>query len=165
MVTLRKDILKYIIIPTIKETGLEKPGAAAIVHGTFMAETNYNALIQFKTPKNGGIGFGQCEPPTYLDHRIWLENGFSKDLLSNVLAACQLASLPRDPMALQWHLRLAVCICRVDYYRAPGAIPTDAEGMSHYHKRYYNSMDGKADPLVNIAHFQKAIEEVHEITG
>lgn len=162
MVNLRKEILKYIIKPTIKEIELDKPNAAALVHGTFMVESNYDHIIQIGAPKLGGFGFGQCENYTYLDHVTWIKNGFNKGLHERILKACNLRELPKDVSALQWHLKLAVCICRVDYWRVKAPIPDTAEKLSWFHKTHYNSMKGKADPIVNIPMFQLALDEANE---
>ncbi|WP_122050345.1 hypothetical protein [Asaia bogorensis] len=33
----------------------------------------------------------------------------------------------------------------------------DANGLSQYHKQFYNSALGAADPVANVAHFREAI--------
>lgn len=162
LVNLRKEILKYIIKPTIIEIGLDRPNAAALVHGTFMAETNYDHIMQIGAPKLGAFGLGQCETPTLIDHFVWLRNGFNKGLLERIMKACNLAEIPKDASILQWHIKLAVCICRVDYWRVKSPIPEDAIGLSRLHKTAYNSMLGKADPIENIPIFQKALDEANE---
>lgn len=162
LVSLRKEILKYIIKPTIIEIGLDRPNAAALVHGTFMVESNYDHIIQIGAPKLGGFGFGQCENFTYLDHCTWIKNGFNKGLLERILKTCNLRELPKDVSALQWHLKLAVCICRVDYWRVKAQIPENAIDLSNFHKRWYNSMKGKADPVINTPMFQLALDEANE---
>lgn len=54
----------------------------------------------------------------------------------------------------------AAAMCRVFYLRVSTALPsaTDATAMAQYHKKYYNTSLGKADPTANKDRFQQAIE-------
>lgn len=157
---LAKDVRKYIITPTLIQTDTWSESAEILVYGTGFCETNYNYLMQIGTPKNGGIGLFQEEPSDAKDICIWLKNGFNKGMLEKVLKACNIIELPTDFTCLTWNLRLAVMFCRLHYWRIkrPLPAPDDASGMSEYHKRYYNSMQGAADAVKNAEIFQKIIE-------
>jgi len=39
--------------------------------------------------------------------------------------------------------KLAICMCRVKYFRVPEALPTTLSGMAKYYKKYYNTPLGK----------------------
>ena len=159
--TLGKQVLRYVIRPTLAEIGLAKPFSDALVHGTFMAESGYLFLSQMGDPANGGLGFGQDEPSDYIDARVWLTNGINAGLYQRILKSCQLTELPKDPTILKWHLKLMVCMTRVHYLRVREPIPETAEGLSNYHKVHYNG-PGKADPQANIAIFAQAIKDCQD---
>lgn len=156
--TLGKQVLHYVIKPTLQEIGLMKPYSDALVHGTFMAESGYQYINQLGDPTNGGNGFGQDEPSDYIDARVWLTNGINSGLYERILKACQLPELPKDATILRWHLRLMVCMTRVHYLRVREPIPQTAEALSYYHKTHYNG-PGKADPQANVALFAQAIKD------
>jgi hypothetical protein len=161
----KKEIYQYIIAPTLKQIELFDNNADILVYGTGEVESRYDHIVQIGAPKGGALSPWQIEPRTYLDHILWLENGFANGLKAKILEACYLINLPRDPTVLIWNWRLAVCICRIHYYRVREKIPSDAEGLSYYHKKYYNSYLGKADPVANTAIFQKIWEEVKDGKG
>ena len=51
-------------------------------------------------------------------------------------------------------------MCRVHYYRKPAALPHygDAEAMTAYWKRYYNTRLGKGTATKALPHFQFACQ-------
>jgi hypothetical protein len=155
---LTKDVRQYIIAPTLKEIGMWSDSDEILVYGTGYVETGYDYLVQIRNPKNGGLGPFQDEPSDYNDICTWLKNGFCKDLLDKVLAACWFDKLPADPTVLISNLKLATIFCRLHYHRIKAPIPnaTDAKGMAEYHCRYYNS-GGKADVGKNTTVFQRII--------
>ena len=130
-----KDILNYIISPTLKEIGLSSQAAEILVYGTAQVETSFQYLVQIGNPPNGGKGLYQDEDSDYLDLSKWLILKENADL------------------------KLATICCRLHYYRIAKPLPAadDAEGMAKYHKTYYNSSLGKADVDKNIKIFQQVI--------
>jgi len=48
-----------------------------------------------------------------------------------------------DASEMIWNLRYSVAMCRIHYYRQPGAIPKDIQGQAEYWKKYYNTPMGK----------------------
>jgi len=155
---LARQIRQYIIKPVLELTNLYSPSYDILVYGTGWVESGYEAIVQAGNPKNGGLGFFQDEPSDYKDIGIWLKNGFNKDMLSKVLAACNYDVWPMDPMVLMSDIKLATLCCRIHYHRIKQSIPaaTDAKGMAEYHKQYYNS-GGKADVDKNTIVFQRII--------
>ncbi len=41
---------------------------------------------------------------------------------------------------------LAICMCRVHYFRVKEKLPTSLDGMARYWKKYYNTIKGKGTP-------------------
>ena len=154
-----KDILYYLISPTLKEIGLSSQAAEILVYGTAQVETSFQYLVQIGNPPNGGKGLYQDEDSDYLDLSKWLILKENADLLDKVLTSCRYHSLPLDAAILISNLKLATICCRLHYYRIAKPLPAadDAEGMAKYHKTYYNSSLGKADVDKNIKIFQQVI--------
>lgn len=165
---LSQEIRKNIIRPVLQVTDLWSENAEMLVYGTGMIESNYDSLIQIGNPKNGGLGFWQCEPSDYKDICKWLNNGakvnseFNKNLADRVLAACYFAVLPSDPLTLISNIKFACLICRLHYYRISDPIPSakDAAALAHYHYKYYNGDGlGKTNIANNTILFQKLVDE------
>lgn len=154
-----KDFRKFVIIPTLQDTGTYCQASEILVYGTGHVETNYDYLMQLGTPKNGGISLFQEEPSDFFDVSQYLINGFNKGMLERVLSACGISSLPKDPMCLIYNLRLAVMYCRLHYWRIKYPLPdaSNAAGMAQYHKVHYNSSLGAADVDKNTEIFQRII--------
>lgn len=154
-----QQIRSHVIVPALENIGMLTPAAEILVYGTGMVESNYQDIVQYGMPKNGGLGFWQDEPSDYFDLCIWLKNGFNKGLLEKVLNSCELTGLPKDPTILVYNLRLAALFCRIHYYRIRAPLPSmsDAYGLAEYHKEHYNS-GGKADVDRNASIFKKIID-------
>jgi hypothetical protein len=68
-----------------------------------------------------------------------------------------------DPiMQLRVNMAYAVAMCRVHYYRVPHALPdpNDPQALAIYHKKYYNTMLGKTDPVRSAEVFKDVIAKV-----
>jgi len=158
---LANEIRKYVIVPTLQIANLWSPSAEILVYGTGMVETNYDHLMQFGAPKDGGYGFWQEEPSDYDDLKKWLRmQSEARPYLTNTLTACYYESMPVDMMVFASNLKFACLICRLHYYRVNQPLPksNDAAGFANYHKEFYNSMLGKADVDKNTEVFQKIID-------
>jgi len=160
MSSLAKEVRKFIIIPALNQTSLWSESAEILVYGTGWIETGYDHIMQIGTPKNGGVGPFQCQPSDYLDTRIWLQNGFTKGMMQRILFACSYSSLSTDADILASNWKLAALMCRVHYYRIKEPLPQkdDAEGMAHYHFKYYNGNgEGKTNVERNTDTFRRII--------
>lgn len=143
MKSLVRDTLKA-IWPNTTEN------AVNLVLGTAMAESRLSYIRQLNGP---ALGFFQMEPNTFNDIKVNFL-AYRNPLLNRikVFVGCDLV-----PEALIWNLRLAIIMCRLQYLRAAGSLPTDAASMAAYHKCNYNTVCGKADASQNVHIFQDAI--------
>lgn len=155
-----------IVTPALNYIGLGGAKAINLVTGTFLAEGYASGYTYLKQLGNGpAVGAMQMEPATYND--IW------KNFLSGskrATLATYLKHLAGDwntdangiplPSVMTGNVFFAAAMCRVHYLRVSAAIPeaTDAQALSNYHKKYYNTSAGKADPVANKDRFQQAIE-------
>jgi hypothetical protein len=153
---LDKEIKSQIIQPALQAIELDSPNAVNLVYATGLVETNYEYLKQMSGP---ALGFWQCEPDTYKSIRVYLENRINKDLIDKVLAATGRAQLPQDASVLIYDLRYAAIICRILYHRVHEPLPMEAEALTNYYLKYYNTKFGKATYEKCIFSFQKACLE------
>ncbi|QHJ85429.1 MAG: hypothetical protein [Bacteriophage sp.] len=158
--TLQNDVLKTAVRPALAQ--LEpliqySPVAHALVIGTGLVESQYNALLQ----GGGGpaLGFWQMEPATYNDivkNFIMYREGLATKISSIVGY-----EITGRSQRLATDNLLAAIMCRIQYYRSKSALPPmDAKALSSYHKNVYNTALGAADPLKNVPAFQRAIDLV-----
>jgi len=146
----RTDIIR----PALKLTELWSPGAENLVLGTALVESGLNVVKQYGG--GPGLGFTQIEAATYNDVIKYLKLR-QPEMGDSILSACYLGDMYPDAQALIWHLRLAVLITRVIYYRRPEPLPeaNDVRGMALYWKRFYNTLDGKGDTEDYIKAWEK----------
>lgn len=159
---LAREIRRYIQEPVLAACGWVDESSKVMVYGTGWVETNYAAVMQYGTPKNGGIGFYQGQPSDHTDNCIWLKNGFAREMLERLLKICNYAELPSDPMHMAYNIAYATLMCRIHYHRATKkklpAIEDGAEAFAEYHFKYYNGNgEGKADVQKNTAIFQRIL--------
>ncbi|EHD15001.1 hypothetical protein CIN_09330 [Commensalibacter intestini A911] len=156
---------EHIVTPALNYIGLGGARAINLITGTFLAEGYAGGETYLKQLGKGpAVGAMQMEPATYND--IW------KNFLSaskRATLATYLKHLAGDwktdangiplPSVMTGNVFFAAAMCRVHYLRVPAAIPeaTDAQALSNYHKKYYNTSLGKADPTANKDRFQQAI--------
>ena len=96
------------------------------------------------------LGICQMEPTTHDDiWNNWLL--YRSELADKVIHLC------RKPVAeeMVWNLKYAVAMCRLHYYRKPGAIPTNLHGIAAYWKEHYNTPLGKGTEAEFIYNFGK----------
>lgn len=148
-----------IVRPVLTRLGLYSLAAENLVTGTAMVESKLKYLTQLG--RGPARGLWQMEGATHFDiHTNYLK--FRPQLLKLVmLYAAPLNSDIPDPDIMAGNLYYACAMCRVDYLRAPEALPapTDAAGMAALHKLRYNSAGGKTDITESIKDFQQAVLE------
>ena len=148
------QVKALIVRPICARLKLDQPAAINLVTGTVLAESDGTYLSQL----GGGpaLSLWEIERATHDD--IWRNFlAFQTDLS----AAVQTLMTQQDRYEqLVTNLGYACAMCRVDYRRAPPALPgpTDAVGLSNYHKDHYNSAAGKANAAANVAKFRLAIQ-------
>ena len=108
--------------------------------------------------QNGGpaLGFWDMEPATHDD----IQANFIR--FRPELKAVQdqiLGGVAPQAALMETRLDYAVMMNAFAILRAPGAIPAadDYAGMSAFHKRWYNTPLGKADPVANLPFFRAAV--------
>ena len=131
--------MKELIEKTLRAIALYTPEAANLILGTMAHES-----LGFKHRKQIGgpaLGIPQMEPFTHED--CW-DNflRYKPELGKKILAV---SGLKMRPMAdeLMKNDVYAICMCRVRYLRAKGAIPKTLEGQAAYWKQHYNTPLGK----------------------
>ena len=148
-----------LIAPTLEKIGLYSDTALNLVTGTGLVESGYRVTTQ----SGGGpaLGWFQMEPATHDD--IWRNYlVYRPELgkrLHSILGVSQNTGIFPSAHLLQTNPAYATAMCRVKYLRVPAPLPpNNAQYLSLYHKRYYNTMQGKADATKNIPLFQASIE-------
>ncbi len=141
-----KQLLEYIVRPTLIELGMHSLAAERLVMGTITQESN---AMYIKQMANGpALGLAQMEPATHDD--IW--KNFLKYKPSIAQSITRLASLGSiqstgipDSKELISNISYAVAMCRAHYYRRPEPLPNadDIEALGKYWKQHYNTHKGK----------------------
>lgn len=113
--------------------------AENLVLGTGAHES---AGFEYTTQIGGGPALGkwQMEPFTFEDIK---ENvlRYHPDLAIKILHLSGVKSLVAKDLIT--NDVLAICMCRVQYYRQKEAIPHTLQGYAEYWKKYYNTEKGK----------------------
>jgi hypothetical protein len=146
------QLRRFVVRPALEVLQLGGVSAENLVLGTALAESGCRWLHQV----GGGpaIGLWQCEPATHDDLWVWI--AYHTDLA----AAVRSLMTPQKRLdQLASNLAYAAAICRLHYRRVPAELPAagDAAALSAYHKRWYNTPAGAADPVRNTPLFQQAI--------
>lgn len=138
---LNANLLRGTIQKTLTPLGLYSPAAEELLMATCAQES---LLGTFRVQVGGpALGIFQMEPDTYMD--IW-----KNYLAYHQLLGHSISSLSHDPALPPSELILndpyAVALARVQYLRAPGALPPaeDLDGLWLYYKQYYNTPGGAA---------------------
>lgn len=86
------------------------------------------------------LGVFQMEPATFQDI-ITNYLSYRPRIADKVKKVCGINDFHVN--ALLTNDKLAICMCRIKYLRAPGLLPDTLSGMASYWKRYYNTSEGK----------------------
>ena len=145
------DQLRALIVrPVLERLNMAGENAENLVIGTGLVESRFKYVKQIKGP---ALGFYQCEPATYTDIRRWLL--MRPEKMSDVLGVIERDELP--PCEHLMHdIRLATVICRLHYWRKPGAIPDSLEGQGEYWKTHYNTYLGAG----TVEKYVRAVREL-----
>lgn len=131
-----------IVIPALSELQLYSKEAEELMVFTCAAESDGGRLLaQIKGP---ALGVYQCEPTTH--HDIWRNFIFRRQSLMAILSLnFDVSKIPANDRLI-YDLKYATAICRIHYYRMPGALPKadDIDGIWSYYKEFYNTNLGKA---------------------
>ncbi len=144
------QLRELIIKPTLIELDMYSQEAEDLVAGTIAQESHMGEYIQ---QLGGGPALGICqmEPATHDDIWVnWLH--YRSEIAHKLYSICP------DPTAetMVFNLKYAVAMCRIHYYRQPGAIPASVHGQAAYWKAHYNTQEGKgseADYVLNYGNY------------
>ena len=137
------DLRALVVRPALEALHMGGACAENLILGTGLAESGFRALRQRKGP---ALGVYQCEPVTYQDILRYLER---REDIARRLRPLAAGSWPPEPEQLTWNLKFATAICRIHYWRKPGAIPESVEGQAAYWKHHYNTALGRG----TVAHY------------
>lgn len=148
-----EQLTELVIKPTISDLGLYSEEAVELLIFTCANESHGGTYI--KQVKGPALGIYQMEPATYND--LW-QNFLYKNLslLLQFNHNFDLHQMPSE-MRMVYDLRFATAMARIFYARIKEALPkaNDLEGIWSYYKRFYNTVNGKAER-------QSAIEAYHK---
>lgn len=142
-----------IIRATLQQIGLISDSAVNLLLGTALVESDLYFLQQISGP---ALGLWQMEPATHDD--CWQTFLNQKPDLAQEIRIIAGRNNP-DSALLISNLSYACAMARVKYLRAPVPLPpaNNAAALSAYHKQFYNTPLGAADPTINVKAFQWAI--------
>ena len=149
-----RQLLIHVIRPTLKYIGWHSLAAEQLVLGTGITESRLRYLKQIGS--GPALGIYQMEPNTF------------DDLIDNYLKyrpEYQAIESLRDQRPtthseeIIYNLAYATAMTRAHYRRQKAALPLagNAQAMSMYWKRYYNTHLGAGDPIEAAPHFKYAI--------
>lgn len=129
--------------------------AEDLVCGTIGQESD-NGEFREQTGGGPALGITQMEPDTfrdiidnYLEYRPHIWNRIAQ--ISGVLSP--------NPNDLIHNDKLAICMCRVQYYRQKEQIPDTLNEQANFYKKYYNTPKGKATPEEYIKKYNLYFKE------
>jgi len=131
------QLRELIIRPTLKALDMYSHEAEDLVAGTIAQESRMGHFIK---QVGGGPALGICQMESATHNDLW-DNWIS--YRPEIEAKLRRIARYCIDDELMWNLRYAVAMCRIHYYRQPGAIPKDIQGQAEYWKKYYNTPKGK----------------------
>lgn len=157
-----KSQLRALVKQTITFLGLHSQAAEDLIMGTIAQESHLGTYIK-QLGKGPALGLVQMEPATHDD--IWINFLAYKKPLSALLWTLSLdngmftSSKIPDSAQLMGNMYYAIAMCRIHYFRAPGALPQagDIAGYAAYWKKYYNTPLGAGTEAEFIANYKKYV--------
>ncbi|MBS1091712.1 hypothetical protein JK208_08820 [Gluconobacter sp. Dm-74] len=149
--------LKHLVVaPALAALGLDGDVAVNLVTGTALAESRGTYVRQI----GGGpaLGLWQMEPSTHDDCWVNFLCYPAGRRFERILEGMLSQDLPKSAQLVS-NLRYASAMARIRYYRMPVSLPSsnDPAVLSRFHKQYYNTAAGAADPVANIPFFRQAV--------
>jgi hypothetical protein len=140
-----KQLRDLIVRPTLTGMGMWSESAENLLMGTAAQESHLGHYLK-QVGKGPALGIYQCEPATHNDIARW----------------AKLKGLPfadAAPERLVYDLRYASQVCRLHYYRKPGALPAadDIEGLAAYWKKHYNTVLGAGKPEEFVQNYKRYV--------
>lgn len=154
------EMLNEVIIPTLQhlnkvDVRFDTVYARGLLLGTAIAESQLKHIRQM----GGGpaLSYFQIEPTTANDVRASIKGS----RLDGCVSSFEYVSTSFISQ-LAVNTRLACAIARIIYWRVREPIPTTGRELSYYHKKYYNTAAGAADPIKNTPIFERSLKLAQE---
>jgi len=145
--------MRQLIEKTISELGLYSYEAVELILGTCAQES---AFGKYRKQIGGGpaLGIFQMEPNTFNDI---IENflKYKPKLMAKIIEISNVLKLSASELVE--NDVLAICMCRIQYYRVKETIPLNLEGWAAYWKKHYNTPLGKGTEQEFINNFKKYV--------
>lgn len=151
---------KHIVQPVLSglaayHADMNSEAAENLLVGTAVQESALTYLKQL----GGGpaLGVMQIEPATHDD--VWTNYLAFRDDLAKIVENYS-AGPNHSADQLPWNLGYSVAIARLIYWRAPAAMPTDANDLNalgQYWKDHYNTEGGAGTTAEWAANYQKYV--------
>lgn len=156
-----KDLIEYIIWPSLINTGMYSKEASQLLAGTAAQESQLGSFL--KQIEGPGLGLYQMEPKTHADiHTNYLK--YRPMLVETIYGTCGIynaidGTVPDDEL-LVYNLKYATIMARLKYLMCPGKLPAfcDVDGQAVYWKRYYNSNIGKGDTSAYLINYERFVK-------
>ena len=154
-----KDLLEWVIKPTLRALGMDGEQAETLMLATALAESGGRHTRQI----GGGpaLGLWQMEPDThddlyitYLFPTLFLRRPELPTRLKRASLYIFGGSFPPSSDLLIHNPRYACAMARIKYWRVPDALPDTLTEMAEYWKEHYNTRLGKG----TVEHFLGAWE-------
>lgn len=151
---IKPDDLRAVIRPVLTDLGYWSQAVENLLLGTAACESNLGTfLFQVEGP---ALGIFQMEPSTHDDiHRHFL--AYRPELRRKVLNWSVTGGTASE---LVWNLAYAAAMARMQYLRAPEAIPdaNDLEGLGRLYKVRYNTPSGAGSIAGFISAYRRMVE-------
>ena len=153
---LNASLLRGHIQKVLAPLGLYSPEAEELLMATCAQES---LLGKYREQVGGpALGIFQMEPATYDD--IW-DNylKYHMDLATKIAALVPPGVVPEAHILIN-NDDLAIAMARIQYLRAPGALPaaTDLNAIWLYYKAHYNTPLGAAKQIDFYRHYHELVQ-------
>lgn len=149
-----KQLVSFVIRPTLEHIGLGGTGAEELVLGTILQESGARYLHQLGSGIAAGIG--EMEKATH-DDIIGRALQKNQSLLSKVMSLV----IPGIPAfdQLPGNLYYSVAMVRLKYYSCKDPLPAsgDVSSQAAFYKRVYNTSSGAASIGQYISNWEAAM--------
>ena len=145
--------MRALVEDVLKCLGCYSPEAANLVLGTIATESSYGRYRR-QLGNGPALGIAQMEPATFND----IINNFliyHRDIGNRVLNCAGVSEF--NPADLIENDRLAIAMCRMQYYRRPVRLPYRIPDLAAMWKKYYNTPLGAGTVEEFLANYERYV--------
>ena len=143
---------RYVITPTLDVLDMNSLRARQLLVGTYIQEAIIAKITYLHQVGGPAISLYGIEDKTYYDiYDNYLQR--RKSIARKINKLTQYLGNPDDMHGNLYH---ATAMARVHYWRRPEPIPDTPLEMAKYYKKFYNTIEGKADANEAVKHFETA---------